>query len=100
MTAMHDETQIQRYLDLEKEKRLLDGTIIHNDQRPDEQIATSGELDEDEYTIQNQELLRKRSDNKIEIETLLKRWRHGGHSAKFERRRTETSRRSGKFCSW
>ena len=65
---MRDEEEIQRYLDLEIEKRLTDETIVHNEKSHDDQTANGKDFDKDAYTIENQELLEKRSEIRVKTE--------------------------------
>ena len=59
MSAMHDESEIQYKLVPEKKKRFIDETIVHKAKRHDNQFANSEDIDQDTYTIENQEWLPK-----------------------------------------
>ena len=71
MSALQDENQILKYLDLEEKKRAIDERIAHNEKLRDERIE-NGEDAEEDYAAACQELLQERSDLKLKIEALLK----------------------------
>ena len=71
MSALQDENQILKNLDLEEKKRAIDERIVHNEKLSDERIE-NGEDAKADYAAACQELLQERSDLKLKTEALLK----------------------------
>ena len=70
MSALQDENQILNYLDLDGKKRAFDRLMVSNKKLREDSIAKGKKVDEEDYVVE--ELLQKRPDIKMKIETLLK----------------------------
>ena len=77
MSALQDENQKLKYLDLEEKKRSIDKLMVSNEKLREDSIANGKVVDEEDYAAACQELLQKRSDIKTKIEDLLKTGERG-----------------------
>ena len=67
MSAMRDESEIQKYLYLEERKRVVDERMVSNEKVRNEAIANSEDANEEDYTAACQELLQKRLTSKQKL---------------------------------
>ena len=72
MSVLQDGNQILNYSDLDEKKRAVDKLMVSNQKLREDSIANGKKVDEEDYAAACQELLQKRSDNKTNIEALLK----------------------------
>ena len=77
MSALQVKNQILNYLDLEERKRGIDKLMVSNENLREDSIANGKDVDKDYAAACRQELLRKMSDIKTKLGTLLKSEKEG-----------------------